>query len=518
MRDPTLPSTVECQRILKQAVEDSDVERCKRDKIGIYSKSAVKEREKRELEPKTPKAINVPKLVFENLVPEKGIFDGYSLYIHESISSQRNLNIIDKIENMGADVSFQFDRTKNFTHCVIVDHVSEENLENIIKLTSDYNISLVMFEWLVAAVVNNKVLPVESYQNFKRSNAKLNSLKIECDTASGRDSSEHGRTSSRRSRRKKRCRSRLERDNEDVISGCSDEEAANKVSRRSNNLPQDEIEELCSGDFEDADAIDLKSSARLEKIANEKHNVLFSLVSKPMKEELRKMIEEINGSVVLTAANYDPSTTMLIFDKDPIRNEKISSSIVSGKPCLHQSYVRMSYHENNKKWLDPLDYMHQVDIPDTSDAKSMRSKTEAQDVVSAIAHWYERLQKYPESDKVFANWKVWMMYSDSRGSPTKSFTRILKAGGAEVIGQGLAWPEIEQHIDELTHILAPKENDSLLTCERVTVCLNNGIKIASGEVISKAINGNPPAPGILEATSFLPAYEAARRKKYNLDP
>jgi len=37
-----------------------------------------------------------------------------------------------------------------------------------------------------------------------------------------------------------------------------------------------------------------------------------------------------------------------------------------------------------------------------------------------------------------------MMYSDSRGSPTKSFTRILKAGGAEVIGQGLAWPEIEQ--------------------------------------------------------------------------
>jgi len=44
--------------------------------------------------------------------------------------------------------------------------------------------------------------------------------------------------------------------------------------------------------------------------------------------------------------------------------------------------------------------MHQVDIPDTSDAKSMRSKTEAQDVVSAIAHWYERLQKYPESDKV----------------------------------------------------------------------------------------------------------------------
>jgi len=84
MRDPTLPSTVECQRILKQAVEDSDVERCKRDKIGIYSKSAVKEREKRELEPKTPKAINVPKLVFENLVPEKGIFDGYSLYIHEA--------------------------------------------------------------------------------------------------------------------------------------------------------------------------------------------------------------------------------------------------------------------------------------------------------------------------------------------------------------------------------------------------------------------------------------------------
>ena len=37
-----------------------------------------------------------------------------------------------------------------------------------------------------------------------------------------------------------------------------------------------------------------------------------------------------------------------------------------------------------------------------------------------------------------------MMYGDSRGNPTKSFMRILKAGGAEVLGQGLAWPEIEQ--------------------------------------------------------------------------
>ena len=44
--------------------------------------------------------------------------------------------------------------------------------------------------------------------------------------------------------------------------------------------------------------------------------------------------------------------------------------------------------------------MHQIEIPDSSDAKSMRSKSEAQDVVRAISHWYERLQKYPESDKV----------------------------------------------------------------------------------------------------------------------
>ena len=157
MRDPTLPSTVECQRILKQAVEDSDVERCKRDKIGIYSKSAVKEREKRELEPKTPKATNVPKLNFECLVPEKGVFEGYSLFIHESIASQSSYNIIDKIGDMGAEVTFKFDRKKNFTHIVIVDQLEEENLENITKLASEYNISLVMFDWLKTAVVKNSV-------------------------------------------------------------------------------------------------------------------------------------------------------------------------------------------------------------------------------------------------------------------------------------------------------------------------------------------------------------------------
>jgi hypothetical protein len=56
----------------------------------------------------------------------------------------------------------------------------------------------------------------------------------------------------------------------------------------------------------------------------------------------------------------------------------------------------------------------------------------------------------------------------------------------------------------------------LFTSERLAVCLDNRIKIAAGDVISKAINDNPPRPGILEATSFLPAYEAARKNKYNL--
>ena len=122
-------------------------------------------------------------------------------------------------------------------------------------------------------------------------------MKTESDTGSGRDSTDNGRSSSRqnqnRSRRKKRSRSRLE-DTEAVIPDISDDESEkkNKVSRRSNSTPQDEIEELSSGDFADTEtAIDLKSSARLKRIANEKHNVLFSLVGKAMKDELRKMIE-----------------------------------------------------------------------------------------------------------------------------------------------------------------------------------------------------------------------------------
>ena len=52
---------------------------------------------------------------------------------------------------------FQFDRKKNFTHCVIFDDLEEENLENITKLASEYNISLVMFDWLKTAVVKNSV-------------------------------------------------------------------------------------------------------------------------------------------------------------------------------------------------------------------------------------------------------------------------------------------------------------------------------------------------------------------------
>ena len=158
MRDPTLPSTTECKRILKQAVKDSNEERCKRDGIGIYSKSAIKEREKRALEPKTPKAQNVPipKLVFDNL--DKGIFDGYSLFIHESITSQRNKNLIEKVAGMGAVITYTFDGSQNITHCIISDEpVQEEALNKIIKLTDKYSICLVRFSWLLRALSSNKV-------------------------------------------------------------------------------------------------------------------------------------------------------------------------------------------------------------------------------------------------------------------------------------------------------------------------------------------------------------------------
>ena len=70
-----------------------------------------------------------------------------------------------------------------------------------------------------------------------------------------------------------------------------------------------------------------------------------------------------------------------------------------------------------------------------------------------------------------------------------------------------------KHLDELTHSLTQKENDALFTSERLAVCLDNRVKITADDVIGKALNANPPAPGILEANSFLPAYEAARKNK-----
>ena len=50
----------------------------------------------------------------------------------------------------------------------------------------------------------------------------------------------------------------------------------------------------------------------------------------------------------------------------------------------------------SRKWLDPLDYPHEVNMSENIDAKAMRSKTESKDVVRAITGWYERLQINPE--------------------------------------------------------------------------------------------------------------------------
>ena len=54
-RDPTIPTTAEATKALKKCVEMSDPEYAKQNELGIYSKSARKEREERLKIPKTPK-------------------------------------------------------------------------------------------------------------------------------------------------------------------------------------------------------------------------------------------------------------------------------------------------------------------------------------------------------------------------------------------------------------------------------------------------------------------------------
>ena len=53
--------------------------------------------------------------------------------------------------------SLQVKNYSDFTISKIILQFEEENLENITKLASEYNISLVMFDWLKTAVVSNTV-------------------------------------------------------------------------------------------------------------------------------------------------------------------------------------------------------------------------------------------------------------------------------------------------------------------------------------------------------------------------
>ena len=54
-KDPTIPTTAEAKRILQKCVETSDPEYARKHELGIYSKSARKEREERRKIPKTPR-------------------------------------------------------------------------------------------------------------------------------------------------------------------------------------------------------------------------------------------------------------------------------------------------------------------------------------------------------------------------------------------------------------------------------------------------------------------------------
>ncbi|XP_055941257.1 DNA topoisomerase 2-binding protein 1-A-like isoform X2 [Argiope bruennichi] len=172
---------------------------------------------------------------------------------------------------------------------------------------------------------------------------------------------------------------------------------------------------------------------------------MFTNIPEPKKIRFVEIIQELGGEVSDEKA-FDITATHLILEK-PIKNEKLLSSVASGKWILHPQYLTICEDkkefvpEEDFEWGGPFTEEFLQNLPNS-----------ARKIAFCPHRWRAKLNKQTNLKGAFHNWVVLIIADDKTKQST--YTKILEAGGAQVISSN-------QESDRLTHVIVDMKKRSL---------------------------------------------------------
>ncbi|GIY17018.1 DNA topoisomerase 2-binding protein 1-A [Caerostris extrusa] len=208
---------------------------------------------------------------------------------------------------------------------------------------------------------------------------------------------------------------------------------------------------------------DLQEKTRVRKF-------MFTNIPDPKKIKFIEIIKELGGEVSDEKA-FDITCTHLILEK-PIKNEKLLSSVASGKWVLHSQYLTAC--ENQKKFIAEEDF--EWGGPCTCEFVASFPNN-MKKIANSPFRWRVKLNGQTEIKGAFHNWIVLVIADDKTKQST--YTKILEAGGGDVVPSEAGI----QNLERLSHVIVDMKKRSL---SQIDLCpyVNNKVKCVRPEYLA----------------------------------
>ncbi|GIY02565.1 DNA topoisomerase 2-binding protein 1-A [Caerostris darwini] len=208
---------------------------------------------------------------------------------------------------------------------------------------------------------------------------------------------------------------------------------------------------------------DIQEKTRVRKF-------MFTNIPDPKKIKFIEIIKELGGEVSDEKA-FDITCTHLILEK-PIKNEKLLSSVASGKWVLHSQYLTAC--ESQKKFIPEEDF--EWGGPCTCEFMASFPNN-MKKIANSPFRWRVKLNGQTEIKGAFHNWIVLVIADDKTKQST--YTKILEAGGGEVVPSEAGI----QNLERLSHVIVDMKKRSLSQID-LSPYVNNKVKCVRPEYLA----------------------------------
>ncbi|KAG8198438.1 hypothetical protein JTE90_022176 [Oedothorax gibbosus] len=233
---------------------------------------------------------------------------------------------------------------------------------------------------------------------------------------------------------------------------------------------------------------------------------MFTNIPDPKKLKYIEIIKQLGGEISDEKA-FDLTATHLISEK-PIKNEKLLSSVASGKWIIHPQYLIVSQQQN--KFVPEEEF----EWGGSSTGEFLNNlPNSSKKLATCPFRWRVKLNGTAGIKGAFHGWKVTVIADDKAKQAT--YVKILEAGGAEVFSSESS----SSVLDKLSHAIVDMKKRTLSQLD-LGPYVSNNIRCIKPEYLAFFLieDPSPDVENFLipEAKELMGASEQSSAKRRNL--